>query len=50
MVKIISITNHHQWDGETLSEEEYDALLKTLEKSKYHYKIKSETIHKSEGD
>jgi hypothetical protein len=42
MIKINEISNHHQWDGITLTESQYMKLLEVLDFSKFHYDVKSE--------
>jgi hypothetical protein len=43
-VRIISIANHHQWDGLVLTAEEFSKLIDTLELSKFQYSVKTEEV------
>lgn len=38
-IKIISISNHHQWDGRTVSRKDFDTIVKALELSKFEFVI-----------
>jgi hypothetical protein len=42
IVKIISISNYHQWDGEVMSLTEYNDLLDSLINGKFYFIAKIE--------
>lgn len=42
--KIISIANHHQWDGLVVTASELLDITKVLELSKWYYDIKVEEV------
>ena len=41
-MKIIEITNHHQWDGVEMSEKSFMELINVLQMSKYAFTCKVE--------
>ena len=49
MIKIISISNHHQWDGLVLTQEQFNNLVEALNASKFYYDIKWEKVLESGG-
>ena len=50
MIKIKSITNHHQWDGKILTTDQFNKLQEMLLLSIYTYNIEWEYLKESKGD
>ena len=44
LIKIISISNAHQWDGVTMTSEEFLKLKEVLQLSKFHHIINWEEV------